>query len=1071
MGQKKDSPMSKFALLCTCGIAASVFAADGVNTGRPVETSFRTSGIKAPVHKYDSIQAGPISQRDIDNESANWARKTSALAEQVARASNRAAIAPAATPNFFYFDGVAIPLNLKPQMALIINAEGFGNQRAIAIQALAQAGIAITPDVESMTQFVVVNLPQVAKSTEEMRTLIDRVLATGLVSFAAPVFDNELIQDGNRIPTPQIMIRADLDESKTAAMPPSISVVEAQIGPTPGVSQLRSSSQNGFDVMAQANMMQTAPGIRWAHVDFAQSLQFDSTIPNDPLFDTQWQFMQNNDIDMDAQLAWDFGIGNSAVRIGVLDSGIQLSHPDINAISGRNFTTGAVGGVGTGDPIGVCDNHGTSVAGCISAHFDNTLGGTGGAPQTTCISARLADHNNLSNCGSWTSFQDSWLVNAINYMVGRGVGVTNSSFSIGFAQSISDAYSTTSDTIVHCAASGNDGQNGISFPSSVPGVTCCGGFNSSGNRYGNWGTGLDVVGPAVNVPTTDRTGTNGYGNGDYVTVSGTSFATPLTSSVAALLLSEFPFATAAEVRGSFYFSAVDVGAAGYDTDYGYGRINSNNALLYRAPSNYDCSHATTIPAVIGSFNPAVYSTRWALNKTIEPFESCESGDVGVSSCVYYRFTPPYTGLIGINTNGSDYDTVLSIFESCTSIFGNPTQIACDDDGGDGLQSQLLNIPVTYGNQIIIKVARYGMAGGGGNLDFNFQYTSTNPTNDFCGNAIVIPISGLTDSYTSPVIDTQLATTSSCENDESCGAATNSKSVWWKFTAPYSGTVNLDTELSDFDTILSVFPECASQLIGNCIRYSSIACDDDIDGANNRQSRITGLNVNAGEDYLVKVGSFSTTTGGGARLRLAYTMNPPANDDCADAATIPSANTAIQWSSALVNARAATTESCQNSMTCGLNNVRSIWWEFTPPRDGRMNLNTVGSNYDTVLSAYAACARLVGGNCLGGSQLACNDDDGAAVTSRLTNFAVNGGTTYRFNVSAYNNGAAGDGKLNIQWTADCPADWNDDDVVDFFDYLDFLTSFNSGTLAGDFNDDQVVDFFDYLDFVNEFSSGC
>ena len=120
-------------------------------------------------------------------------------------------------------------------------------------------------------------------------------------------------------------------------------------------------------------------------------------------------------------------------------------------------------------------------------------------------------------------------------------------------------------------------------------------------------------------------------------------------------------------------------------------------------------------------------------------------------------------------------------------------------------------------------------------------------------------------------------------------------------------VNLDTELSDFDTVLSVFPECASSVIGGCRTYSSIACHDDIDGANNRQSRITGLNVNAGEDYLVKIASYGTSAGGGARLRLAYTMNPPSNDDCVDAITIPSANTAIQWSSSLVNARAATTE--------------------------------------------------------------------------------------------------------------------------------------------------------------------
>ncbi len=1060
--------MSKLAIISCCGIVASVLAVDDVNTGLPVESSFRTSGIKGPVQKIDAVAAGLPSQRDLDSESAMIARKAEALAEQVARVSTRAAFADAKTPNFFYFSNVAIPLNLKPQMALVINAEGLGNQKAIAAQALAQAGIAITPEIDSAARFVVVHLQEGAKTTEAMRALLDRVLATGMVSFAAPVFDNELIDGGYRIPSPQIMIRADREDTKAAAIPAGVSILEGSVGPMAGVSQLFSSSTNGFDVMAQANAMQIAPGIRWATVDFVQSLQL-AFAPDDPLYSTQWQHAQTSDIDMDSPLAWDFSIGSSAVKTAVFDTGHQLNHPDLNATAGRNFTTGAVGGVGDGSPIDPCDNHGTSVSGCISARIDNATGVAGGAPNTSCIAERIAEL--AANCSNFASFQGSWLVNAINYALGQGAEVTNSSFTIGFDQAVADAYAASGTTMVHCASSGNNGVNTIGFPSSASLVISCGGFNSAGTRYGNWGTGLDVCGPAVSVPTTDRTGANGYSSTDYTTITGTSFSSPLTASVAALFRSEFPFATAAETRTSIYNGCVDTFAAGYDTDSGYGRINLINTLLDRSNSNYDCSHATTIPAVIGSYNPATYSTRWALNKTIEPFENCETGDIGTSSCVYYKFTPPYTGLISINTNGSDYDTVLSIFESCTGFLGNPTQIACDDDGGDGTQSQLLNIPVTYGNQIIIKVSKYGMSGGGGNLDFNFQYTSTDPTNDFCGSAIVIPISGLTDTYLSPVIDNQLATTSSCENDESCGATTNSKSVWWKFTAPYSGVVNLDTELSDFDTVLSVFPECSITLIGNCIRYASIACNDDIDGANNRQSRITGLNVNAGEDYLVKIASYGTTIGGGARLRLDYTMNPPSNDNCVDAATIPSANTAIQWSSDLINARAATTEACQNNESCGLNNVRSIWWEFTPPRDGRMNLNTVGSNYDTVLSAFSTCARIIGSNCVGTSQLACNDDDGAVPTSRLTNFIVNGGTTYRFKVSAYNNGDAGDGQLNIQWIADCPADWNDDDTVDFFDYLDFLDAFNSGTLAGDFNDDQVVDFFDYLDFVNAFASGC
>jgi hypothetical protein len=54
---------------------------------------------------------------------------------------------------------------------------------------------------------------------------------------------------------------------------------------------------------------------------------------------------------------------------------------------------------------------------------------------------------------------------------------------------------------------------------------------------------------------------------------------------------------------------------------------------------------------------------------------------------------------------------------------------------------------------------------------------------------------------------------------------------------------------------------------------------------------------------------------------------------------------------------------------------------------------------------------------------------------------------------------------------CPADFNQDGIVDFFDYLDFVTAWSAGQPAGDFNGDSTVDFFDYLDFVAAFDLGC
>jgi hypothetical protein len=54
---------------------------------------------------------------------------------------------------------------------------------------------------------------------------------------------------------------------------------------------------------------------------------------------------------------------------------------------------------------------------------------------------------------------------------------------------------------------------------------------------------------------------------------------------------------------------------------------------------------------------------------------------------------------------------------------------------------------------------------------------------------------------------------------------------------------------------------------------------------------------------------------------------------------------------------------------------------------------------------------------------------------------------------------------------CTADFNQDHVVDFFDYLDFVNAFSAMDVSADFNNDGTIDFFDYLDFVDAFAQGC
>ncbi len=56
-------------------------------------------------------------------------------------------------------------------------------------------------------------------------------------------------------------------------------------------------------------------------------------------------------------------------------------------------------------------------------------------------------------------------------------------------------------------------------------------------------------------------------------------------------------------------------------------------------------------------------------------------------------------------------------------------------------------------------------------------------------------------------------------------------------------------------------------------------------------------------------------------------------------------------------------------------------------------------------------------------------------------------------------------------ASCPADYNNDGEVNFFDYLDFVDAYSAGDISADFNNDSMIDFFDYLDFVDAYSTGC
>ena len=316
-------------------------------------------------------------------------------------------------------------------------------------------------------------------------------------------------------------------------------------------------------------------------------------IPNDAGFSQCWGHRNTGtsgglvNFDMNTTNAWSITEGAPTISIMVFETGVQQDHPDINQVAGRDFTTGATNGILGGGPTNQCDNHGTSVAGCITGIINNSIGTVGVAPDCKVISAKVGTSVTPCN-GSWQG-QTSWTVNAINWGIANGVRVTNNSNDYGTTSTaMTNAYIAARNAgVVNFASSGNSGNTNIGFPARSTGVIAVGASNRNGQKasFSSYGTKLAFVAAGQSIYTTDRTGTNGYGAGDYTTIDGTSFSSPYAAGVAALILSVNPSLSAAQVESIMQTTCRDMDAAGFDTLTGWGMLNAEAAVRAAQPSS------------------------------------------------------------------------------------------------------------------------------------------------------------------------------------------------------------------------------------------------------------------------------------------------------------------------------------------------------------------------------------------------------------------------------------------------------------------------------------------------------
>lgn len=309
-------------------------------------------------------------------------------------------------------------------------------------------------------------------------------------------------------------------------------------------------------------------------------------VPDDPSFPAQWHLRNTGQgggrvgADVAATGAWDITTGSASVVVAVLDTGLHLQHPEF---AGRIDPDGWDFVNEDNDPT-ADHSHGTEVSGMLCANGDDGLGVAGIDWQCKVLPIKVLDQFNAGTVMD--------LAQGLNYVATQpdvqivSMSLINYPGSTTLLNALAVA-SSAGKILVACAGNGGMGNADISFPGASPLTISIGATNNTDARAAFSGTGvrLDFVAPGANVVTC-----NANVPGQTSTVSGCSFATPLTAGVVALLLARaqtlgLPLPDQTTVYEALRAGARDqVGPAnedppGRDHQFGHGRVDALASLL------------------------------------------------------------------------------------------------------------------------------------------------------------------------------------------------------------------------------------------------------------------------------------------------------------------------------------------------------------------------------------------------------------------------------------------------------------------------------------------------------------
>jgi subtilisin family serine protease len=371
-----------------------------------------------------------------------------------------------------------------------------------------------------------------------------------------------------------------------------------------------------------------AAGVRWVVPDFAVPIE-RARAPLDPYYARQWYLQQEGGAHIHAEQAWEITRGSPEVVVAVLDSGVDLEHPDL---AGARILPGFSSLTGEADQTPLAhtyDAHGTCAAGLIVARADNGEGISGVCPGCALLPIQMMDSSTRES-----ELSGAYL--AIAHAAEQGAWVLSCSWSIDerytsqidmqpYREAIQDAVARGRGGLgaVVLFAAGNGNANDGSADAigehelqNLPEVMAVGGTGIDDRRvgYSNFGPNLSVMAPTghfyptrFGIFTTDTVGDRGFSRGGRLWVwqeqtdvmtevvepdevgnytahfTGTSAACPLAAGVVALVFSAAPGLTGAEARAlvegtTDRVGGVDYGEDGHHAQYGHGRVNAGRAV-------------------------------------------------------------------------------------------------------------------------------------------------------------------------------------------------------------------------------------------------------------------------------------------------------------------------------------------------------------------------------------------------------------------------------------------------------------------------------------------------------------